>query len=133
MLSCDFNLFCIGGPDDKEYIDSICKDIDNTTNLAGMLSLTESALLMKNAARVFVNDSAPLHLASSVDAKTTAIFCSTIKDFGYFPLSTDSALVETQKKLECRPCGLHGKASCPKVHFDCSNTIEIEAVFRTVQ
>jgi heptosyltransferase-2 len=92
-------------------------------NLAGKLSLLESAALMKDARRNITNDSAPMHLASGVNAKTTAIFCSTVPDFGFGPLSDDSVIIETTKKLECRPCGLHGLKACPEKHFDCAYSI----------
>jgi lipopolysaccharide heptosyltransferase II len=127
-----YNLFFIGGPDDSAYIEKIKPAHQNAVNLCGKLSLTESALLMKDARRVIVNDSAPLHLASSVNANTTAIFCSTIKDFGYFPLSENSKVIEVQDKLECRPCGLHGKKSCPLGHFKCSENIDVKRVIETI-
>jgi heptosyltransferase-2 len=78
---------------------------------------------MKDARRNFTNDSAPMHLASAVNAKTTAIFCSTVPDFGFGPLSDDAVVVETSKKLDCRPCGLHGLRACPEKHFDCAHSI----------
>ena len=89
-------------------------------NLSGQLSFLESAALMKNARMNFVNDSAPLHFASAVNAPVAAIFCSTIPAFGFGPLSDHSYLFETSEKLDCRPCGLHGYTSCPKGHFKCS-------------
>ena len=116
----------IGGPDDKEYLDSLGGEV---INLAGKLNLVDSALLMKNAKRVFVNDSAPLHLASSVNAKTTAIFCSTVPDFGYTPLSTDNVLIQ-RERLDCMPCGLHGKKACPLGHFKCSEDIAVDDVIQ---
>ena len=61
----------------------------------------------------YVNDSAPMHMASAVNAPTTAIYCSTIPSFGFGPVATDSVIVETKKELECRPCGLHGRKKCP--------------------
>ncbi|MCO4753612.1 MAG: glycosyltransferase family 9 protein [Bacteriovoracaceae bacterium] len=132
-LSKSLKLFFIGAPADSKAIDSIIGDTQNCVNLAGKLSLLESARLMKDARRVFVNDSAPLHLASSVDAKTTAIFCSTVPEFGYTPLSSDSKVITTQERLECQPCGLHGKKQCPLGHFKCSNLISIEQVASTVK
>jgi heptosyltransferase-2 len=74
----------------------------------------------------YTNDSAPLHLASAINAPTRAIFCSTIKDFGFTPLSTDSAVIETDLELDCRPCGLHGHEACPKGHFKCALSIDVE-------
>lgn len=72
----------------------------------------------------YVNDSAPLHLASAVNAPVTAVFCSTVPAFGFTPLSDFSKIVETKHELDCRPCGLHGFHACPKGHFKCA---EIDA------
>lgn len=131
-LQQEYQLLFIGGPDDKEYIDSIIGETENCINLCGKLNLIQSAALMKNAKRVFVNDSAPLHLASSVQAKTTAIFCSTVTDFGYTPLSKDSTVIQLTPRLECMPCGLHGKKQCPLGHFNCSAMIEVQKVIETI-
>lgn len=125
-------VFFIGAPTDKELCDRIRKDFPNTENLCGMLNLLDSAALMEKAKRVFVNDSAPLHLASCVNAKTTAIFCSTVPEFGYTPLADDSVVVDTGKTLSCRPCGLHGHKACPLGHFKCSEDIEIQRVLETI-
>lgn len=109
---------------------ALCQEIidksgyPRSENLAGNLSLLQSAALMKDARRNLVNDSAPMHLASAVNARTTAIFCSTVLDFGFGPLSDDTVVVETSKRLACRPCGLHGLKACPEKHFECATTIE---------
>lgn len=131
-LSAKHKLFFIGAPADREAIENIIDASPNCENLAGKLSLLESAYLMRDAARVFVNDSAPLHLASSVNAKTTAIFCSTIPEFGYTPLSDDSVVITRHPRLECQPCGLHGKKQCPLGHFKCSLEIIADEVLKTV-
>lgn len=127
-----FHLFFIGAPTDFDYLESIILDSNHCTNLAGKLSLLDSAQLMKDATRVLVNDSAPLHLASAVQAKTTAIFCSTVPEFGYGPLSKESIVIEVQEKLDCRPCGLHGKKECPLGHFKCSKEISIQSIIDTI-
>jgi ADP-heptose:LPS heptosyltransferase len=131
-LHSNYLLCFIGGPEDKDYIEQIIGATPNCLNLCGKLNLLQSAALMMKAKRVIVNDSAPLHLASSVNAKTTAIFCSTIPAFGYTPLADEHSLVEINMPLECRPCGLHGKARCPKTHFNCSNQITLEQVIATI-
>lgn len=89
--------------------------------LAGQLSLRESAALMRNAVMNYSNDSAPLHLASAVNAPVTAVFCSTVPQFGFTPLSDISHIAETKIPLPCRPCGLHGKNHCPQGHFKCAD------------
>lgn len=125
-------VYFIGAPSDKELCDRIRKDFPNTENLCGMLNLLDSAALMEKAKRVFVNDSAPLHLASCVNAKTTAVFCSTVPEFGYTPLADDSIVIDMGKTLSCRPCGLHGHKACPLGHYKCSEDIEIRRVLETI-
>jgi ADP-heptose:LPS heptosyltransferase len=93
-------------------------------NLAGKLTLLQSAALMQSAEMNYVNDSAPLHLCSATNAPTCAIFCSTVPEFGFYPLSEKAFVIETLEKLPCRPCGLHGKSECPEKHFKCAKTID---------
>ena len=93
-------------------------------NLSGKLSLLESAALMKDAMMNYVNDSAPMHIASAMNAPVCAVYCSTVPDFGFGPLSEQSFVVEVKEKLSCRPCGLHGHKACPQGHFRCAMDIE---------
>lgn len=116
-------VYIVGGKDDVELCQRIIEKANLTieNNLAGKLSLLESCALFSTAKRCFVNDSGPLHMASAVNAPTTAFFCSTIPDFGFGPLADDLEIRETQEKLTCRPCGLHGHNSCPEGHFKCGD------------
>lgn len=119
-------IYLLGGKDDEALCQEIIdlSKISNAQNLAGKLTLLESAALMSKASRNFVNDSGPLHLASAMNAPVTAFFCSTIPGFGFGPLSEDSEIKEVLN-LSCRPCGLHGHKECPEGHFKCGNDIEI--------
>ena len=127
-----YTIYLMGGKEDL----ALCTQIQQQSGsekiemVAGQLTFLESAALMKNARMNFVNDSAPLHLASSVNAPVTAIFCSTVPGFGFGPLSDVSHIIETGHKLSCRPCGLHGKAKCPEGHFKCAE-IEISKIIST--
>jgi lipopolysaccharide heptosyltransferase II len=125
-------VYFVGGPGDKDLCDRIRMNHPETINLCGTLNLLDSAVLMKKAKRVIVNDSAPLHLASCVNAKTTAIFCSTIPQFGYTPLADDSVVIDVGNSLSCRPCGIHGHKNCPLGHFKCSMDIDIQKVLATI-
>ncbi|MEP7262864.1 MAG: glycosyltransferase family 9 protein [Bacteroidota bacterium] len=124
------NIYLLGSPADRKLCDEIILDADVAAakNLAGDLSILQTAALMKDASMNYVNDSAPLHIASAMNAPVTAIYCSTVPAFGFGPLSDNSSIVETKVKLDCRPCGLHGYASCPEGHFKCALTIDIEEV-----
>jgi heptosyltransferase-2 len=122
----EIRIYFLGSEKDQGLCEQIIKSTrySNAINLAGKLTLLESAALMKDAQMNFVNDSAPMHLTSAVNAPTTAIFCSTVPEFGFGPLAANSAIVQTSEKLDCRPCGLHGFNECPKKHFKCALTID---------
>ncbi len=93
-------------------------------NTCGQLHITGSARIMQQATINYVNDSAPMHIASAVNAPVCAIYCSTVPDFGFGPLSEQSFIVQFRGELACRPCGLHGKKACPEHHFNCATQIE---------
>ncbi len=75
---------------------------------------------MRGAVMNYVNDSAPLHLASAMDAPVRAVFLSTVPEFGFGPWGSRGEVIETTEKLDCRPCGVHGFKACPKGHFKCA-------------
>ena len=129
-----WRIFLLGAADDVACCKTILDGIPekNVLNLAGKLSLLESAALMKDAHMNFVNDSAPMHLASAMNAPVTAVYCSTLPSFGFGPLSDAAFVVETTESLECRPCGLHGLRNCPQGHFKCARTISPEQLLRVL-
>ncbi len=122
------NIYLLGAPGDIDICARIQKEAnhENVIILAGELNFLQSAALMKDAKMNYVNDSGPMHMASAVNAPVTAIYCSTVPDFGFGPLSDVSNIVQVEEALPCRPCGLHGKKSCPKGHFKCALDIKVE-------
>jgi heptosyltransferase-2 len=127
-LSPALHVFLIGAPGDHALCTRIAKAAGRGVVLAEELSLLASAALMEGAAMNYVNDSAPLHIASAMKAPVTAVFCSTVPAFGFGPLRENGRVVETTEKLDCRPCGLHGHRACPKGHFKCALGIGVEQV-----
>ncbi len=125
-----YTIYLIGGPDDRSACESIISKCKNSkvSNLCGDLSFLQTSALIANATMNFVNDSAPMHMASAMNAPTTAIYCSTVPEFGFGPLSENSKIIETKEKLDCRPCGLHGFKKCPKDHFNCAETIDTDVM-----
>ena len=128
QLADRYTIYLLGAPTDY----NTCQQISESTmpsrviNLAGKLSLLASAALMRDAVMNYVNDSAPMHLASSMNAPVCAVYCSTVPAFGYGPLSDQSFVVEKKEPLACRPCGLHGHKACPQGHFKCAYDIQLE-------
>ena len=119
-------IFLLGAPSDRAYLDEIVKNTRSSqvSNLAGRISLLQSAALMAEAKHNYVNDSGPLHLASATNATVSAFFCSTVPEFGFGPLSENASIIEV-KDMDCRPCGLHGHKACPKGHFKCGKDLKI--------
>jgi heptosyltransferase-2 len=122
-----YHILLLGAGSDTDICERIRQEVGKATitNLAGKASFLVSACLMKNAHMNYVNDSAPLHIASAMNAPTCAIFCSTIPAFGYTPLAENSHIVEVEN-LACRPCGLHGHKKCPQTHFKCAHDVDIQ-------
>lgn len=134
VLPKKYKIYLLGAPSDtalcKEIMDAVSDR--HVTILAGKLNFLESAALMEKAVMNYVNDSAPMHFASAVNAPVTAIYCSTIPAFGYGPLSNKSTIVEIQEALDCRPCGIHGKKACPETHFNCAMKIRNEQLLASL-
>jgi heptosyltransferase-2 len=123
----DLQVCLIGAPSDYDYCQSILEEVthNNVINLARELKLLDSAVLIEKAKMNYVNDSAPMHIASAMNASVTAFFCSTVPNFGFGPLSDDSSIIESEIDLQCRPCGLHGYKSCPEKHFKCGVDLKV--------
>jgi heptosyltransferase II len=124
----------IGGKDDEKLCDYI---ISKTTHnevysFAGKLSILQSAVLIKNSALLITNDSAPLHIANAVRTKVIALFGSTSKDFGFYPIGESDKVFEISG-LKCRPCSNHGKQECPIHTFDCMNNISEKEIYNEVK
>ncbi|MFN7708793.1 MAG: glycosyltransferase family 9 protein [Sphingobacteriia bacterium] len=132
LLPPTLTAYLVGAPSDEPLCSRLAHGLPHAQVLAGQLSLMQTTALMQQAMRVFANDSAPLHLASSVNAPTTTFFCSTIPQFGFGPLADDQVVLETPEPLVCRPCGLHGRRACPLGHFACGYGISAQQALATL-
>jgi heptosyltransferase-2 len=88
---------------------------------------------MKEAILNLVNDSAPMHIATAMNAPVAAIYCSTVPAFGYGPLSDDAQVIQIYHSLKCRPCGKHGLKACPKGHYDCARKIDLKPLVNDIE
>ena len=133
QIPADMNVFLIGGKSDKALAESIMSNSQREVfDLTGKLRLLETVALMKSAQMNYANDSAPVHLASAVNAPITEIYCSTVPEFGFTPLSENIHIIQTEQRLDCRPCGMHGKSACPKGHFKCAMTIDVSKMLNVL-
>jgi heptosyltransferase-2 len=152
LVPASYTVYLLGAPSDKQLCEQIqtlaaaahppsavhpplpadARQSADIINLSGHLSFLQSAALMKEASMNYVNDSAPMHFASAVNAPVTAVYCSTIPAFGFGPLSDVKFIVEIKEPLDCRPCGLHGYRACPRGHFHCAYKIQEAQLLQTL-
>lgn len=122
LISKEIDVILLGGPGDVVLCEEIAAQVRRPVDIqAGKLSFLASAALMASAKMNYTNDSAPVHMASAMNAPVVTVFCSTIPAFGYGPLSDDSRVAQYAGELACRPCGIHGHRSCPEGHFRCAD------------
>ncbi len=118
----------IGGGEDEGLCSRIVRKPEY--NMAGKLSIMESAALVKFSRFMISGDTAPAHIATAVGARQIMIFGSTVPRFGFAPPVESAVIVE--KKLWCRPCTTHGRQKCPKLNrMNCMTDITPETVLKS--
>lgn len=110
ILDKNKKLILLGTKDDSDIVEKILQndEIKNNKNFINYYQKTknimEMAYIMKNAESVICVDSAPLHVAVSVKAKTYAIFGPT-NEKKLIPENENIILIKND--IPCRPCLWH--------------------------
>jgi heptosyltransferase-2 len=128
-LASELPIVVVGGAGDRELAAAIVAacPAGRALDVTGQLSLLASAELLRRAALLVTNDSAPQHLASAVGTPSLTIFGPTVPEFGFGPLAPGSRTAGVQG-LACRPCDPHGPARCPLGHWRCMRDQSADAV-----
>jgi len=112
----------LGGPADTGAAESIISRSlkKDTVNLAGKISLDNSAFLVSKAEAIVTHDTGLMHIAAAFGKKIMSIWGNTIPEFGMYPYQAHPASrIFEVKDLPCRPCSKIGFQQCPKKHFRC--------------
>jgi heptosyltransferase-2 len=123
-------ILLFGGPEDRGLCSKIADAINTATgktyaeNLSGKYSLLETATVMEYCDVLVSNDTGLMHIAAAMKRKLVALFGSTVKELGFFPVGTESVVLE-RNDLLCRPCSHIGRSSCPEKHFRCMKDISV--------
>lgn len=120
----------LGGPQD-DFIQEIAQVApERTINLAGKLSLAESAAVINLCQLLISNDTGLLHVAEQLGRRTIALMGPA--PFGY-PSRYESTLI-LEKTLACKPCSKHGQGPCTNPNYhDCLRGIKPELVITKAQ
>jgi heptosyltransferase II len=122
----------VGGPEDAELASTIVAQTGGrAASAAGGFSLRESAALIERCLIAVTNDSVALHLASALRRPLVAIFGPTAPGFGFGPTHPDDRVAE-HPSLACRPCSVHGPATCPLKHHLCMIDLPVDRVLAAV-
>ncbi len=127
----NFPVVIIGGEKDRAVQELFSTILgDRVTPLAGKLSIVESAAVVKRATYMLTVDTGMMHIGAAFSIPQAVLFGSTVKEFGFFPVSPASEVFE--QDLRCRPCSHTGKAVCPKKHHNCMNAISVDAIVSAI-
>jgi ADP-heptose:LPS heptosyltransferase len=117
----------LGGPEDADKGERIANAVgDKIFNACGKFNINQSASLVKQAQKIFTNDTGLMHIAAAFEKEIFSFWGNTIPEFGmypYLPGQENKSHILEVKNLKCRPCSKIGYQKCPKKHFDCMNLI----------
>ncbi|WP_147820840.1 glycosyltransferase family 9 protein [Salidesulfovibrio onnuriiensis] len=99
-------------------------------DLTNETSLRETCALLAEADVMVTNDSGPMHLASGVGTPVVGLFGPTARAWGFFPAGAEDIVLE--RKMDCRPCSLHGGAGCAS-GLECLASISPEAAMGAIR
>lgn len=130
---CDVQILLLGDHHDRPVTNQIEQGVTGPViNLAGELTLMESACALNAGKLVVTNDTGLMHLATALKKKTVAIFGPTVRELGFFPYGKQSIVIEN-RSLKCRPCTHIGRDRCPAKHFKCMKDIEPDYVYAVIE
>lgn len=110
LTDCGFRIAILAGPGDRETTQSIAQEIgERLLDLAGMLSLRETAAVLQSVEVAVTNDTGPMHIAAAVRTPLVAIFGPT-SSLRYGPWCPEEERVILHDIMPCNPCAFH---QCP--------------------
>ncbi len=98
-------------------------------NLAGKTSVSGLVRLIRGAALLVANDSAPVHIAEAVNTPAVMVYCATSSAYGFYPRR---GFFLEPENLSCHPCKPNPK-SCPLKNPLCRRAVPPRAVIDLIE
>lgn len=117
-----------GGKAETEILEKWEKEIPNTRNLAGKLSLTEELDTISQLEMMISMDSANMHLASLVGTRCVSVWGQTHPYAGFLGFGQNEEDVVQVKDLTCRPCSVFGDKECFRGDWACLGELNIQKI-----
>jgi heptosyltransferase II len=122
-----FSVLWVGDSSDRKLVDELMQSLEQGWfSLCGEVSLPELAEVFRRSKLVVSNDSAPMHLAQAVGARTVSIFGPT-DEAKYAPRGKGHRTVRVE--LSCAPCE---EAQC-RFNHECMQDLTSERVLKTIE
>jgi lipopolysaccharide heptosyltransferase II len=117
----------VGGAADQEVATALTvKGPGRVVSAAGRFGLQGTGALIQRSTALVSGDTGVMHMATGVGTPVVALFGPTVKEFGFFPYTPGSRVIELD--LSCRPCSSKGGPRCPLGHHRCLVDIGPETV-----
>ncbi len=128
----DHPMILLGGQEDFFNGEKIARtDVMKIYNACGKFKLNESADLISRSKFVISHDTGLMHIAAAYKKYIISVWGNTVPSFGMTPFNTAFDVIQVAK-LYCRPCSKIGYNKCPKRHFKCMNSIDINNIISKV-
>jgi heptosyltransferase-2 len=127
LIEHGLHIMLIGSGEDTDVCAGIAANHTHCTLSAGKFSIRQTFQLLRSCKGLLTNDSAPAHLGLAAAIPVFTIFGPTVPEFGFAPLGENGYIFENRRIL-CRPCGIHGGMKCPLKTFACMKQITPQQV-----
>lgn len=121
-----------GGAHEVETLEEWQKQIPNTENLAGKLSLKQELQKIAALNLMISMDSANMHLASLVGTRCISVWGSTHPYAGFLGYGQSKDDVVQIKDLTCRPCSVFGDKPCYRGDWACLEEINVQQIISLI-
>ncbi|MEC3876502.1 glycosyltransferase family 9 protein [Chryseobacterium salviniae] len=121
-----------GGKGEAEILEKWEKEIPNTKNLAGKLSLIEELNTISQLELMISMDSANMHLASLVGTRCISVWGQTHPYAGFLGFGQSENDVVQVKDLTCRPCSVFGDKQCFRGDWACLEELNIQKIVEKI-
>jgi ADP-heptose:LPS heptosyltransferase len=129
----NYPIVLLGGPEDAERGDEVSQVAGkHVFNACGKFKLDQSAFLIKMSEMVISHDTGLMHIAAAFNKPILSIWGNTVPEFGMYPYRVDNSYIYEVKGLSCRPCSKIGHNTCPKGHFKCMNSLNLNDIIDQV-
>ncbi len=129
----DMPVVLIGGNSENEIAELIVNNSFNKKiyNFCGIISLDQSALLIKHSKLVLTNDTGMMHISSAFSNPIISLWGCTKPSLGFSPYMPKNKFENLISEMSNKPCSKHGK-NCNYLNDGCVKSISAEKIYNTI-